>query len=381
MKRQIVHFFSHIEAAQSQITIVKDFLSLITRKDAYFDLNNHIFFIITNEQMYSIASKAISFSELNIHFLLGEEEFLSSYQEIREYANLIIFHQFPFYEKLLNFLKEELDEITRKIMWYIWGGDLYFFQQMNQFKNNNVPLIEQLRKEIIPRFGYIGCWNRHDFDVLKAHYGTQGEFFQAYYSTDIDLKKIIQTISYSTYKKNILIGNSGNPSNNHIQLIESISHLKKHNIHLYLIFSYGGEKIYYKNVKETLNQYFKGKYTIIYEFMDYIKYTTFLNQIDVCIMHQERQQGAGLLLWLFLLKKKIYLNKKSSTYIHFTELGCCLFQSSALQKATFEELFQYDTELLEGNRDIILNEYDEAKLISHWKKIFDRSQSSQTHLV
>jgi hypothetical protein len=166
----------------------------------------------------------------------------------------------------------------------------------------------------------------------------------------------------------ILIGNTGNEVNNHLEIIKILRFLKDSEVRIFCPLSYGGDKVYVNSVVAEGKMIFGDKFKPLMSFLGTDDYLTLLSGTDIAVMNHERQQGLGNTLPLLYFGKKVYLRKETTTYLFLKELGCAIFDIESL-KCNNETFLCINREELKKNREIITNLLSEERYISLWKLI------------
>src|SRR5690606_3405679 len=91
---------------------------------------------------------------------------------------------------------------------------------------------------------------------------------------------------------NILVGNSADPSNNHLEILDKLLPYKDADIQIYTPLSYGDQD-HAKLVSEYGKKLFSEKFSPVTDFMKEENYLNFLCSIDIAIFNHKRQQGMG----------------------------------------------------------------------------------------
>jgi dTDP-N-acetylfucosamine:lipid II N-acetylfucosaminyltransferase len=169
--------------------------------------------------------------------------------------------------------------LIKKCNWIIWGGDLYQYEfKKNTLKEN---LDEYMRRFVIKRLGYISYLTYGDYDLAKEWYQTNAKPLQAVYNggTIIDACKKFDGIDANQNKTqiNIVVGNSADPANRHIQILETLYKYKDRGIQIFCPISYGDE-IYANTIIEYGKERYGEQFHPLTEFLDFDEYCSFLNR-------------------------------------------------------------------------------------------------------
>jgi dTDP-N-acetylfucosamine:lipid II N-acetylfucosaminyltransferase len=256
--------------------------------------------------------------------------------------------------------------LLRKCNWIIWGGDLYHYKLgFKSFKNN---LYEFIRKFVIQRVGSITTHIKGDYELAKTWYNTRAKYFYSFmYPSNlykhIDLSKIDKDEDCF----NILVGNSADPTNNHLEVFE---HLEKHlekSIKIICPLSYG-DLNYKDQVIKKGKMKFGHRFMPLEEFMSLEEYFKLLGNIDIAIFNHKRQQALGNITTLLSLGKKVYIREEITTWDFCEEHGLKVFSANN----GFDKLFEpLDENTKVSNQRVMKQKFSEEKLVNDWKRIFD----------
>ena len=267
-------------------------------------------------------------------------------------SNKIILHSL-FYRSLIVLLFFQ-PWLIKKCYWVMWGGDFYF------------PEIQSwLKKQVIKRIRHFVTYLEGDFELVKKWYKAKGERHDCFmYPSNLfkAVPKLDKGNSDSTI--NIMIGNSADPSNNHIEILEKVSKFKDKDIFIYAPLSYGDDT-YAKLVAEKGKEMFGDKFIPLTEFMDTDKYIQFLNDIDIAIFAHKRQQAMGNTISLLGMGKKVYMRNDITPWTLFGEIGVKVFDFNSIDLASIK------SEVMNENIKIIKSYFSKENYLNQLVKIFD----------
>lgn len=277
------HFLSLSSNGIEETTQISSFKSPISR-NLFYNINKFLL-------LSSKADKIILHGPVMIHFLFV----------------------FPFF---LN-----------KLIWIING---YEFGIISNGKGFYSKMARFVFKNVYGHFTHI----KDDSDLANAILKSNAKFIYSptylsnlvetncFYSEDISKKE----------KVNVLVGNSTDPTNNHVEifnmLVEQIEEIDK----VYCPLSYGIFQDYKDLVIKEGTKRFGDKFIALTDFMPIEEYTEFLKNIDVAIFHHNRQQAMGVTLSLLSLGKIVYSKKGTTSYHSLTERGFAIFDNGLIRK-------------------------------------------------
>lgn len=258
--------------------------------------------------------------------------------------------------------------LLKKCSWIIWGGDLYSFRR-NKIKFKS-KLKEFMKKSIIKRFGTIITLVEEDYNLAQKWYQAKGVYFHGAYINPISKKFLEEVPFLSKENKKVVciqVGNSADPSNNHIQVLNRLKNYSKEDIKIYVPLSYGDKK-YSVKVIELGNELFGEKFIPITKFLTPEEYSKYLNTIDIALFNNNRQQALGNIYALLYLNKKVYIRPDTSMSSHFKKMfNVETHNMLDVGNVEFEEFKKED---INENRSKISCVFEEEYLIGIWSNIF-----------
>ena len=389
--------------------------------------------IITRDQFYSKEFIDVIHSKLEIDehkFIIIKEKSKKNYINPEEYQNIELFTvssednilkfivshiklftvKFMKIRKLLkqaeyifvHFLTEEISLILfrfrgkAKIIWVIWGDDLYKYLPLKLYDDYTLELLNKLerkmksiikrfyysffheiRKKVIKRIDYIISPFKGDVRLLKKYFKTKAEWYSKFiYPNPVDFEKIdgekISLNKKLIFKKKgeklFLLGNSGHPTNNHLDIMIRLFKLKKQNFKIICPLSYG-PKNYIKKIVEKGEKLFGNRFVPLLDFYNPDQYFGILKQIDLAIMYHNRQQGMGTIILLIYMGKPICM-KKTSGYFLLIQRGVYVFSTQELEMLILNETKLTPT-MSEHNKTIVLNNTSVKSTISSIRSLFE----------
>lgn len=291
---------------------IDPFIELVNNN---FDMNQHLFLVSENKP-YKIQRRE------NVIFIRKEQSWmLKLYILVKNLnkADKIILHGLSNNRlAILLFLQPWL---LRKCYWIIWGGDLYKYTQRRE--DLKWVMGEFVRKAIIKKIGYLVTGTSGDVDLARHWYDAKGQHIKCFnYPSNLFKNHNVKPKQYQTI--NVQIGNSADPSNNHIDIFNKISMHKSDNINIFVPLSYGDME-YAQNVIKKGQEIFGEKFVPITELMPLNKYIEFLSCIDIAIFAHKRQQAFGNAITLLGFGKKVYMRRKSTLWNVFEEYKIQVF--------------------------------------------------------
>jgi dTDP-N-acetylfucosamine:lipid II N-acetylfucosaminyltransferase len=250
--------------------------------------------------------------------------------------------------------------LLERSYWVIWGGDLYVYR--HQRLGIRSRLGGKLRSYVIKRFGHLVTFVRGDYELARRWYGATGIYHECYlYPSNI----FNNTIGSGEQKGaiNVLLGNSADPTNKHLEVLEKLQRFVDFPIRIYCPLSYG-DRDYADEVARAGSQAFGERFVALRQFMPFEEYLALLGEIDIAVFAHERQQAMGNTITLLGLGKKVFMRKDVSQWALFSEMGIMVFDVDLLDVSPME------TSAAENNRAIVTQQFSESNLKKQWQDIF-----------
>lgn len=252
-------------------------------------------------------------------------------------------------------------KLLKRTTWIGWGSDIYAFQKKSQSLRTRT--YEWLRCRIIPVFPEIAAFVPEDFQVIASVYGSHATYIPILYPLPVDPDQLDQvTVKPDRASVNVMIGNSGDPTNNHLQMIDLLACFRHENMKVVCPLAYGGTDEYRQLVISEGNRTFGNNFIPWLDMKDRQAYAGQLADVDVALMNHKRQQGLGNILALLYLGKKVFVRSDTSSYSFLRNNGCLVYGTESIRGMNFEEF----------RREIP----EKKVIISNVKKILSRDYSA-----
>jgi dTDP-N-acetylfucosamine:lipid II N-acetylfucosaminyltransferase len=262
-------------------------------------------------------------------------------------------------------------KLIRKSTWIIWGTDIYSYLKRNQ--NIKTRLYESLRKVIIPQFSEISAFVNQDLALVNQLYHTKAEFIKTMYPYPVNFDHL-DAVSANDEKRNVInvmIGNSGDSTNCHEEMIDYLSAFKDEPICIYCPLSYGGSPKYIQQIINKGKNVFGDKFMPVVTTMNPQEYSHLLSTIDIALMNHPRQQALGNITALLYLGRKVYLRSDVTTYHFMQEQNIQVFDIVELKNQTYAEFIR-PVGNVEVNKAAIQKISSNEYFLSLWLRLFER---------
>ncbi len=344
----ILHIFSNASEKFSE-----PYIEFINNN---FDSSKHFFYYIGKDE------RAKRTNRINTCFVSGIKyiDFIKGLH----ISNKIILHGlFSPNMVLMLFMQPWL---LKKTYWVIWGGDLYYYEyRKRSFKTS---IYEFLRKKVIKNMRGLITYISGDYELVKKWYKCKGKFYYSYmYLSNTYKEYNFEKAEGDNKKFYIQVGNSSDPSNNHLEVFQKLQRYKNENIEIICPLSYGSLE-YRDTIISEGRKMFNNKFRPLIDFLPFDEYLNLLAKVDISIFNHKRQQAMGNIITLLGLGKKVYVRDDITTWGFFIEHGLKVFSSNS----NFEDLldeFEENKRLI--NIKNVKNKFSKEKLKGDWEKIFN----------
>ena len=334
MRKKIVH-----------ILIVDKFVpAFIEFVNEHFDMKEHLFVIIgkRNDEFGILDAQNIVFISQHIKAI--------NLMVYMNRAEKIILH--GLWSRRLNQVLFINPWLYKKCYWVMWGGDFYFPHKQSL-----------LQSYTIKRIGNFVTYIKGDYELVKKWYGSEGSYHECFmYPSNLYKAYDIKIKEHGTI--NIQVGNSSDPSNNHLEVFEKLEKYKYEDIKIIVPLSYGDDK-YANEIIVKGRKIFGDKFEPLTEFMPFNQYLILLAKIDIAIFNHNRQQGMGNIITLLGLGKKVYMRNTITPWGTFKSIGIKIYDI-----AMDVSINPLEDEKKVQNMQGIKKYFSEKSLQLQWKNIF-----------
>lgn len=358
------------------------FIDLTINQINSVDKGNNKYVVITNSQEYALKYVKSHDAEIIVE---DSEEYHALISSLSKYNAVVIHYLCSVKAKIMA-----LSSLDVKFVWMIWGGDayqliktgsigkknkeieltIYYLFVKNKIKrafkyllfNFSQKTIKKTQNEIlniIPRFKYFTTIIPSEKEIVTKHLPLKATYLPySYGSIEMHVPPAMQHRNING--GNILVGNSGDPTNNHLLVFNILKGCDITHRKIITPLSYGFQP-YIDQVKDLGFIQFQSDFTPLIDFMKLDEYYNLLTTCSVCIMAHDRQQALGNILMMGWLGAKVVVSEKSPVYDFLKNLGVTVF--SIERNLDFKKACDLDhpltNEEITQNRNAILSYYGE----------------------
>ena len=255
--------------------------------------------------------------------------------------------------------------LSKKVYWVIWGKDLYFYKVLKK-KRFYHKAYELLRRCAIAGVPNVITDNLGDYELLKKWYGVNPRLFRSFsYPSNLhqEQSNAEEVPARSDSMARILVGNSADPSNEHLEVFKLLEKFKEEDIQIIVPLSYG-DKAYAKEIARVGKDIFGNKLISLMELIPLDEYRRLQHGLDIAIFAHKRQQAMGNIISLLGMGKKVYLRSDISTW-----------RSLKSYDLNIEDMYHIELTKIsavdkEANMKIVKSVYSKENLLKQWQAIF-----------
>lgn len=313
---------------------------------------------------------------------------------IQKYKNCsaIIFHNF------INRYKWDLIKqipATTKKVWIAWGADLYGSAKLvnNLYKPLTKKHVHRIKKtgyslkgpfknilfelgSLFPLkwrvnlgindniqnyfkyFDYLSPIIYEDYLSLKQKYPniTIKHLPFNYDNQKNDIKDLNAQIHIGT---NIIIGNSGSPVNNHLDIFDKLKKIKLFTDQKIIVpLSYGGDRQYIEEIMNKGKSYFGNHFFPIHDFMPMKEYSELLKTVGYGFFNSLRQHAMGNIKIVMFNGGKVFMDERNPAFSFFRRINVKLYSlNEPLESLQRELQSQLSNMEIMKNREAIHNRF------------------------
>lgn len=274
--------------------------------------------------------------------------------------------------------------LSCKVIWLMWGYDFYNYKLYNKkllycYTNKFVDVkhfFYELKDKIwfylkekhyyeqaLKRIDYFSGVFPYEINLLKEvrpnlrtklidfYYGSTNFFILETPSTSIDNKY-----------RNIIIGNSGAVTNNHLDVFYILSKILNTSTidKIVVPLSYAGTKKYNSKVSKTGDNLWGAKFLPLNDYLPLKQYLEIVMNCRTAIFFHERQQASDNVFLQLLYGARVFMSNTSLMYQYLKTIG---FYVYSLQEHSDLINIPLEEDKVFANRKLLSDNYSSSKLI------------------
>jgi dTDP-N-acetylfucosamine:lipid II N-acetylfucosaminyltransferase len=226
-------------------------------------------------------------------------------------------------------------------------------------------------------------WVSGDYELIrKLAPSIQLQFFSYLSAAELFGQTLVPATTTSTKPDavTVLLGNSLNMTNNHLDALQYVSRAGFPVKQIILPISYNGTEPYKKVVRQAARDMFGDRAMTLEQFMSLPEYLNLISTCDVVVFFHMRQQGANNALSLLWMGKLLIMHSSSTLYQTLAGWGLSVLPSDSI--GNYADLLRaYDSfaDRAERNRSILSGIFSEESVTKAYADLFklDASDTSQ----
>lgn len=305
-------------------------------------------------------------------------------------ADVVVFHGLD--RNALRILNA-LPSSTRTI-WLGWGYDYYDLTKLPLHKEKTQVAVEQtkatvktqlkilVKKIIRPEINKTDLVNKidifspvlyEDFELVKAAIPNFLPRYASWNYGTLEDDLIRSFEGKSITSNNILLGNSASYTNNHLDVLDSLSTIDLSERKVIIPLSYGDAN--YRNLIVSEGSRTLGKaFTPLIDFMPIDEYIAILQSCSIVVMNHLRQQALGNIVIALYLGAKVFLDEKNPVYQFFLKNNAYIYSILDLETQIDEKL---TSQQINVNRRILQEYWGRDVILQKTKDIVNTALTVQ----
>ena len=354
-------------------------------------------YVVVLEQGFDV--RFVKSKEVNVFFRLSSD-FKKKISDLSQYDAIFIHYLTPFlaHEIVLKapkniqififffgaeifnlepFFKQSLQPLSRKffrrnkIQGFLKTKNLLSSIQTEFLSARKKKIDKGLMLDALRRSDFFCHWIEDDFTKIKELFNLKLKFINFIYG---DVEFVTGSFFSKPIKpkqgENILIGNSANITNNHLDIFESLKKFSFLGRKIYVPLSYSKYSIsYVDEVVQNGKQMFGKNFIPLLNFVDVETYNSIIDSCGIVFMNHLRSQAGGNVIFSLYTGKKVFMSKKSNMYVFLKNLGLTIFNVDDFNSKKNHLFIELTFEEKINNRDLVLKYFSKNKSIENLNKI------------
>jgi len=279
--------------------------------------------------------------------------------------DVVVFHgmNYDLRETLALLALYATSDIQYRGAWYIWGADLYRFQ--NRYRGFMPAVSEFFRRRLLKRIRYAATLVPGDAKLARQRYAPAAELFGAFYPVPSVINRPVVDRSRSTGESFFVqVGNSANPSNEHDVVLQHLA-ATVGRFRVLCPLAYGS-RLNAARVGALGSRLMGDRFVALDRMLPPDEYAKLQADVLVAVFNHNRQQGLANILGLLFSGAKVYLRSNTTTFYFLGTLGLPVFDSLCLDGTqSLDELVEYRPDL-QRVRQIIAERFSTDAAANQW---------------
>ena len=232
-----------------------------------------------------------------------------------------------------------------------------------------------LRRQAVKKISFFCPVLESEYELVRSSFRDSASFpkLALYnYGTNAKLFDEIAIKGNAILGENILLGNSANPTNNHIEIIDMLSRLNLGDRDVIVPLSYGyGNNDYIRHICSFGQEKLGDKFKPITDFLPYREYVDLLNSCRIVLMNHKRQQALGNIQMQIARGATVFLRRENPVYSWYQEMGVEVMDIEKLSECYSVNDIRLGATSIQSNRKIIIKRFGWNEHLDKVKKFID----------
>lgn len=261
-------------------------------------------------------------------------------------------------------------EIVGKAILTIWGGDLHWHETRMPSRARDVE--RAFRAQFIERLYAVATPLSGDYQLLQQWYPTRAKHIAVHLVVfPFDRKQLDGLAGEPRELPWIQVGNSGNPTNEHLEVFDWIQRITSREFRVCCPLSYGS-RAHIDDVIRRGAELFGERFTSLTDLLPPDAYNRHLAGLHALILNHRRHQGFGNALISLYLGTKVYLRSDVSTWRYLVDaLGGVVFDTASLARSPDSVLEPISEADRRQNQAALAPYFDADWLETMWRRLYE----------
>ena len=248
--------------------------------------------------------------------------------------------------------------------WYRFYKWFVFKRKMRKQYQRKLETIRRIDYIIMPEH------SQKSFDFVKNIYPSLrakrvcGTFNQ---NVDKAVNYDLKPIPTECEPLRILLGNSSDPTGNHLDAIKFLAKRLEKNSHVFCLLSYG-DKVSRDWTIEYGKKVLGDRFHPVLDYMQRNEFVSFMQSMDVVVMYHNRSQAAGNVMTAITLGKPVFMKQNSTLFSNLQDIGVSSVHAvQQIGDYNLRDTIKKAQIGREENVDLIKSEYSDETRLKHLK--------------
>lgn len=238
----------------------------------------------------------------------------------------------------------------------------------------------EMKKQYLQKLETI---KRIDYIIMPEHSLRSYEFVKSIYPS-LKARRVCGTFNQNVDKAinyglkpipnenepmKILLGNSSDPTGNHLDAIKFLCNRLERNSEIFCLLSYG-DTASRDWTMEYGKRVFGERFHPILDYMQRDEFVSFMQSMDVVIMYHNRSQAAGNVMTAITLGKPVFMKPNSTLFSNVQSIGVSsVYSVQQIGVCNIRETIKEAQSNRQHNISLIESEYSDETRLKHLKAL------------